>query len=84
MASLTSKDKREIRDIVMSSLHEYHNMQKPNEDVPIRAEEVAQMTGWKIKTIYCYKEKLGGWNYGRTLFFSKNHILSLIQDAKFK
>lgn len=82
MAVLTLKDKRELRELVLETLRDFQEEQKQKADTPIRAEEVASLTGWSIKTIYAYKSKLKGWKCGTTLFFSRKFILSYIEQNK--
>lgn len=79
---MTAKERRELKEAVFKALKEFREMERQEEDTPLRIEEVAQLTGWTKKTIYNYRDRLKGWKCGATLFFSKKYILSYIEQNK--
>lgn len=53
-----------------------------NLDEVLTAEKAAELLGWNIRSVYNRKDDLGGWKYGRRLYFSKQFIMQLIKGPK--
>lgn len=75
---MTLKEKKEIAKYTAQYLVE---LQKEQLERPVGVKGAAEILGWKPRTVYARKEKLGGWKSGGTLYFKPSHLIYLINNS---
>lgn len=53
-------------------------------DEILTAQKAAELLGWSVRTVYNQKDILGGWKWGKKLYFSRKAIENKILSGRGK